>query len=100
MSMQNFFLMKMVKQPDLPNTPMMRWISYIALFDYMMHHIPAQLHAGADGLSWWKCTAEDTEDKDAEEYLDKFMGSAILKAPPSSSVSLTNFLSSGSLYAF
>jgi len=45
------FLIEMVKQPDLPNAPMMCWISYIALFDYVMNHVPAQSHAGLDGLS-------------------------------------------------
>jgi len=35
------FLIEMVKQPDLPNAPMTFWISYIALFDFEMHHIPA-----------------------------------------------------------
>ena len=94
------FLIEMVKQPDLPNAPMTRWISYIALFDYMIHHVPAQSHVGVDGLSRRKRAPEDTEDEDAEEYLDKFMGSAILKAPPLSPVSLTNFLSSESLHAF
>jgi len=94
------FLIEMVKQPDLPNTPMTRWISYIALFDYTMHHIPAQSHAGVDGLSRRKRTPEDSDDEDAEEYLDKFMGSALLDTPSLLSISLTNFLSSGSLHAF
>ena len=45
------FLIKMVKQLDLPNPPMTCWIFYIALFDYKMHHVPAQSHAAVDGLS-------------------------------------------------
>ena len=45
------FLIEMVKQPDLPNAPMTHWISYIVLFDYVMNHVPAQSHAGVDGLS-------------------------------------------------
>jgi len=94
------FLIKMVKQLDPPNAPMTWWISYIALFNYVMNHIPAQSHAGIDGLSQQRCTSEDTEDKDAEEYLDKFMGSASLVSPPLPPISLTNFLSSESLYAF
>jgi hypothetical protein len=36
------FLIEMVKQPDLPNAPMTRWISYIALFDYVMNHVPME----------------------------------------------------------
>jgi len=90
----------MVKQPDLPNVPMMHWISYIALFDYVMNHVPAQSHIGIDGLSQRKRVPKDTEDEDAEEYLDKFMGSAPLISPPLVSISLTNFLSSESLHAF
>jgi len=93
------FLIEMVKQPDLPNAPMTRWISYIALFDYVMNHVPAQSHAGVDGLSRRKRTSEDSEDEDAEEYLDKFMGSALID-DALSPLSLTNFLSSESLHAF
>jgi len=70
------FLIEMVKQPNLPNAPMTRWISYIALFDYVMNHVPATAHAGVDGLSQRRRTPEDTNDEDAEEYLDKFLGSS------------------------
>ena len=94
------FLIEMVKQPDLPNAPMTRWISYIALFDYVMNHVPAQSHTGVDGLSRRKRTPEDSEEEDAEEYLDKFMGATLLDRPSLSSVSLTNFLSSESLHPF
>jgi len=92
------FLIEMVKQPNLPNVLMMRWISYIALFDYMMNHVPAAVHAGIDGLSQRRQTPKDTDDKDAEEYLDKFLGSSSYHID---SVSLlTNFLSTGSLDAY
>ena len=94
------FLIEMVKQPDLPNAPMTRWISYIALFDYVMNHVPAQSHAGVDGLSRRRRVPEDTEDEDAEEYLDKFMGTALLDSSSLSLTSLTNFISSESLHAF
>jgi len=88
----------MVKQPDLPNMPMTRWISYIALFDYIMNHVLATTHTGVDGLSWQKHVPEDSDEEDTEEYLDKFMGSASFHSCSVSS--LTNFLSSGSLYTF
>ena len=91
------FLIEMVKQPDLPNAPMTRWISYIALFDYVMNHVPAASHAGVDGLSRRQRTPEDSDEEDAEEYLDKFMGSASFNSCSVSS--LTNFLSSGSLHS-
>jgi hypothetical protein len=74
----------MVKQPDLPNAPMTRWISYIALFDYVMNHVPAQSHVGVDGLSRQRRTPKDSEDEDTEEYLDNFMGSALFISPPPS----------------
>jgi len=60
------FLIEMVKQLDLPNAPMMWWILYIALFDYVMNHIPAQSHAGIDGFSQPKHAPKDTEDNDME----------------------------------
>ena len=65
----------MVKQPDLPNAPMTRWISDIALFNYVMNHVPAASHVGVDGLSQRQCPPKDSDEEDAEEYLDKFMGS-------------------------
>ena len=88
----------MVKQPDLPNAPMTRWISYIALFDYVMNHVPADKHASVDGLSQRKHVPEDSDEEDAEEYLDKFMGSASIQAHSVSS--FINFLSTESLHAF
>jgi len=93
------FLIEMVKQPDLPNAPMTRWISYIALFDYEICHVPAQSHAAVDGLSRRKHTPKDSEDEDAEDFLGKFIGSAQVETSLSSS-SLANFLSSQSLLAF
>jgi len=88
----------MVKQPDLPNTPMTRWISYIVLFDYVMNHVPATAHVGIDGLSRRKHTPEDSDEEDAEEYLDKFMGFSSFEI--NSVSAFTNFLSAGSLNAY
>ena len=93
------FLIEMVKQPDLPNAPMTRWISYIALFDYEIHHVPAQSHAAIDGLSRRKRAPEDSDDEDAEDFLDKFISSAHVETPLSFT-SLANFLSSQSLFTF
>ena len=92
------FLIEMVKQPDLPNAPMTRWISYIALFDYVMNHVPAASHTGVDGLSRRRRVPEDTDEEDAEEYLDKIMSSATFSTCSVSS--LTNFLSSESLNSY
>ena len=85
---------------ELSTAPMTQWISYIALFDYTMQHTPAQSHADVDGLSRQRCIPEDSDNEDAEEYLDKFMGLANYNASTHSSILLTNFLSSESLYAF
>ena len=90
----------MVKQPDLPNAPMMRWISYIALFDYVMHHVPSQSHAAEDGLSRCKHVPEDSEEEDAEEYLDRFMGSMQFSPSSISLFSFANALSPETLYRF
>ena len=65
-----------------------------------MNHVPAQSHIGVDSLSRRRRMPKDTEDEDAEEYLDKFMGSAQFVVSPPSSVSLVNFLSSQALHAF
>ena len=92
------FLIKMVKQLDLPNVPMTRWISYIVLFNYVMNHVPATTHVGVDGLSRRKHVPEDSEEEDAKEYLDKFMDLVLYRS--CSVLSLMNFLSSGSLNTF
>ena len=92
------FLIEMVKQPDLPNAPMTRWISYIALFDYVMNHVPAASHVAVDGLSRRRRVPEDSEEEDAEEYLDKFTSASTFGSCSVSS--LTNFLSSDSLRSY
>ena len=94
------FLIEMVKQPDLPNAPMTRWISYIALFDYVMHHVPSQSHVAEDGLSRRIRVPEDSDDEDAEEYLDRFMGSAHSTPSSLSLFQFANSLSSESLHRF
>ena len=45
------FLVEMVKTPDLPNTPMTRWVMYLSLFDFKINHMPAEKHKAPDGLS-------------------------------------------------
>jgi hypothetical protein len=72
------FLMQMIKSPDLPNAPMTRWVMYLSLFDFEINHVPAEKHLAPDGLSRRKRSAEDSEEEDAEEYLDKFIGSTEL----------------------
>lgn len=70
------FLQQMVKEPDLPNAPMTRWVSYINLFDYDIQHVPAAKGLGQDGLSRRGRDPNDTDESDAERYLDEFFGAA------------------------
>lgn len=71
------FLVEMIQNPDLPNTPMTRWILYISLFDFNLKHVPAQSHQGPDGLSQRKRAVNDSEDSDSEEFLDRFVGRGV-----------------------
>lgn len=45
------YLKQMVHELDLPNAPMIRWVTYIQLFDFLLKHIPAAKHQAEDGLS-------------------------------------------------
>ncbi|KAJ3884043.1 hypothetical protein GG344DRAFT_14882, partial [Lentinula edodes] len=36
---------------DVPNAPVLRWISWIRLFDFEMKHVPATAFKLEDGLS-------------------------------------------------
>ena len=47
---------------------------YLSLFDFEINHVPAEKHQAPDRLSCRKQSAEDSEDEDAEGYLDKFIG--------------------------
>ncbi|RDB15232.1 Retrovirus-related Pol polyprotein from transposon 17.6 [Hypsizygus marmoreus] len=70
------FLTEMIRSPDLPNAPMTRWILYLLLFDFKIQHVPAISHQGPDGLSRRKHTPEDSDDEDAEGYLDNIVNQA------------------------
>lgn len=68
------FLVEMIQNPNLLNAPMTRWILYISLFDFSLNHVLAQSHQGPDGLSRRRKEEEDSEESDAEEFLDWFVG--------------------------
>lgn len=89
------FLKEMIKSPDLPNAPMTRWVTYLSLFDFEICHVPAEKHKAPDGLSRRRRAPEDSGEEDANEYLDKIMGSAKAISPssPSHSSFDENFLS-------
>ena len=66
----------MIMSPDLPNSPMTRWIAYLLLFDFDMKHVKADNHKAPNGLSWQPRSAKDSDDDDAEEFLDCFIGNS------------------------
>ena len=68
------FLEQMIKEPDLPNAPMTRWITYLRLFSFQLRHVPAEKGKGQDGMSRRGWAEGDSDESDAEEYLDKFFG--------------------------
>lgn len=68
-------LAKMLQQPDdVPNAPMLRWVSWIRLFDFETKHVPATSFKMEDALS--RAPPIDTGHPDpahdAEEFLDAF----------------------------
>ena len=73
------FLKEMIQHPDLPNAPMTRWLLYLSLFDFQINHVPAISHQGPDGLSRRRQVPEDSDESDAEEFLDKFLGFASVR---------------------
>ena len=70
------FLKEMITSPDLPNSPMTRWIAYLLLFNFNMKHIKAENHKAPDRLSQWPWSAEDSDDDDAKEFLNHFIGNS------------------------
>jgi hypothetical protein len=74
----------MIKSPDLPNAPMTRWVMYLTLFEFEINHVPAEKHLALDGLSHRKQTLNDSDEEDAEAYLDKFIGAVQVVDPKDS----------------
>lgn len=68
------FLKQMIENPDLPNAPMTRWVSYLMLFDFITKHVPAERHKAPDGLSRRPPADQDSEDSDPEEELERRIG--------------------------
>ncbi len=76
------FLEQMIKEPDLPNAPMTRWVTYIQLFDFSLRHVPATSGVAQDGLSRKRRTSVDSDDSDGEAFLDTFFASSAIALPP------------------
>jgi hypothetical protein len=68
------FLAEMIRSPDLPNAPMTRWVMYFTLFEFEINHVPAEKHQAADGLPCRKRSPLNSDEEDAEKYLDNFIG--------------------------
>ena len=74
------FLEQMLKEPDLPNAPMTRWVAYLQLFDFTFRHIPAERGQAQDALSRRRPAPDDSDESDGEAHLDEFFGrTGILK---------------------
>ncbi|TFY61408.1 hypothetical protein EVJ58_g4516 [Rhodofomes roseus] len=70
------YLKQMIHEPDLPNAPMTRWVTYIQLFDFELNHVPAAKHKAEDGLSRRRPAGDDSGESDGEDELDRHIGSA------------------------
>jgi integrase-like protein/reverse transcriptase-like protein len=68
------YIKGMINQPDMqPNATMNRWIYGILLFNFVLRHVPAQNHAGPDGLSRRPRAEDDSEDEDTAEAADEWI---------------------------
>ena len=66
-------LVWLLNQPpnDLPNAMMMRWLTYIHLFDFTVKHVPGNKNGGADALSRRGYADGDGEEDDTvDDYFD------------------------------
>ena len=70
------FPKEMITSPDLPNSPMTRWIVYLLLFNFNLKHIKAKNHKAPNGLSQWPQSTKDSNEDDAEEFLNHFIGNS------------------------
>ncbi|KIN96364.1 hypothetical protein M404DRAFT_33342 [Pisolithus tinctorius Marx 270] len=64
----------MINNPDLqPNATINQWITGVLLFSFKLMHVPANRHAGPDGLSHhpWS-ELNPPKDDDHEDWLDCF----------------------------
>ncbi|TFY52589.1 hypothetical protein EVJ58_g9929 [Rhodofomes roseus] len=77
------YLKQMIHEPDLPNAPMTRWVTYIQLFDFELNHVPAAKHKAEDGLSRRPHADDDSSESDGEAELDRHIGSVKSRPGPS-----------------
>ena len=87
----------MLHTPELPNAPMTQWLLYIQLFDFDLVHVPTEKHKVPDGLSRCKPSPLDSDDEDAEAYLDSFISSSTVFSCLSVTVFAEHFVHLGVL---
>lgn len=71
------YLIQMINAAELPKSATTRWLWYIHMFDLRLTHVPADKHVAVDGLSRRRPTEENTDEEDAEEWLDHTFGASI-----------------------
>lgn len=66
---------------DVPNAPILRWISWIRLFDFKTKHVPATALKLEDGLSRRKPSPQDQpyDEIDMEEFLKAYNNNTLAK---------------------
>lgn len=56
---------------DLPGSVMSRWVAWIRLFDFEVHHVPGSKHTAADSLSRRPHTEADIRERAEEQDIDE-----------------------------
>ncbi|SCV59861.1 uncharacterized protein FFFS_14430 [Fusarium fujikuroi] len=61
------------KANDVPGSLILRWISYLLLFDFEVRHVPGPKNGVADGLSRKQAGPSDQLDAEVEEDIEDFI---------------------------
>ncbi|KAF9256500.1 hypothetical protein L218DRAFT_881567, partial [Marasmius fiardii PR-910] len=63
---------------DVPNAPMLCWVSWIHLFNFTLNHVSADKHRVEDALSRWPPTSSDEGQHNGqiEDFIDSFLNEA------------------------
>ncbi len=77
--MDTQYIRGMLNNPDVqPNAAMNQWITAIKLFNFKLVHVPAEKHAGPDGLSQHELIpGEDDDNGNPETWVDKVLSLGI-----------------------
>ena len=77
------FLEQMMRDPDLPNAPMTRWVAYLQLFDFTFRHIPAEKGCAQDALLHRPRAPDDSDESDGKAHLEELFGREGVYSVPS-----------------